>query len=738
MQKNLLKFMMLLLILFLNLLFTCTFENGETEKQTKKSKKDLNENQNDFEFSNDIVELKKWNKSIGDNVVLIESCTEKKDNLLMRNFDIKVDASGYYYISSLISGVTGEKYDVYLDMEKNKYQNSSKNNIKQAYIELHEGGWQSSAVCLINDGKKDISPSKFYLTAGKHTITFAGSNIPNVNEIKIASSQDKSVFLLEEYKNEIARLKNNSQDNNYISVVQKKATVSKDNPKYDYNTADIRLMYTYRRSIYIEKNKWYTFETKQSPGSGNVDTVMYLFRYTSNGDPGISSHVDDNGGTGIYSRISMMTSKSGYYQVMVRANSFFGVADIYLNGLLWDSEIPVAGVQFIPNSEEGVWYNYFTTNPSGGVYGTDPYCWVMSGSSAGTAKVVYYNDDFYDSESDFNWGYQSRIHTNKAIRYFIVSCYSPNTDQQGLVYYKALGSESYDIDHIQSSPEDGTYNCISWSGGITSYWVWPPNPASPWYSESDIWAFDNFYKNSPLERYTGAPNYTRTGANKSNSVIDLWASGSSYTHASISRMAPDGNFHGYDWESKLGNNCRIFHPRYGVSDYGSVSNYYKWDGSNADLLSLQESIDKGLTVIQEITLNNNQEEKLSRLIKEIPEDLNNKYEEAYEAWKRTWTKYAHLSNPRSYAESDEYKRLLKMLQQYGKKSWAFVIKKHQEDGVLVISLLEDLMLKNNEHIMDNVRSSCWKKATENKSVYQVPTLDGNWTAFTKEILDSQL
>lgn len=110
-------------------------------------------------------------------------------------------------------------------------------------------------------------------------------------------------------------------------------------------------------------------------------------------------------------------------------------------------------------------------------------------------------------------------------------------------------------DAISSSPASTTYNCISWSGGITSYWEWPAGSYSSYYSSNPLTAFDNFYASRGL---------TRVGATANNSVVDLWAyvnnGKRSYKHASV-RKGADDFAHGYDWESKLGSLMRIFHPR---------------------------------------------------------------------------------------------------------------------------------------------------------------------------------
>ena len=115
----------------------------------------------------------------------------------------------------------------------------------------------------------------------------------------------------------------------------------------------------------------------------------------------------------------------------------------------------------------------------------------------------------------------------------------------------------------------------------------------PWYAPDPLTAFDNFFGNrdrygNPLcrgeETATGilnqAMNFTRSGASASNGCVALWQYGGAFTHGSVTKPGNDQP-HGYDWESKPGGLMRSFHPRNALSgsSYGSISHYYRWDGT---------------------------------------------------------------------------------------------------------------------------------------------------------------
>jgi hypothetical protein len=77
------------------------------------------------------------------------------------------------------------------------------------------------------------------------------------------------------------------------------------------------------------------------------------------------------------------------------------------------------------------------------------------------------------------------------------------------------------------------YNCLAWTLGITTTWVWPGE------KESD---FDTLYKKSGFVRSGDGP-------------IAAWGTAKDkMTHGCIS-----GSGHGPRWESKLGNGPRIEH-----------------------------------------------------------------------------------------------------------------------------------------------------------------------------------
>ncbi len=140
-------------------------------------------------------------------------------------------------------------------------------------------------------------------------------------------------------------------------------------------------------------------------------------------------------------------------------------------------------------------------------------------------------------------------------------------DFDDLPYLKEDDALLSDTSHAADEyPPYKDYNCWAWSGGITNYCVEPHN-WGPWVSgepwevdEGDLKSFDNYYLNredggakGSAPRYAGAWNYVRTDINDPDVTIDLWKWNFNdvISHASV-RKPGNGYPHGYDWESKMG------------------------------------------------------------------------------------------------------------------------------------------------------------------------------------------
>ncbi len=122
-------------------------------------------------------------------------------------------------------------------------------------------------------------------------------------------------------------------------------------------------------------------------------------------------------------------------------------------------------------------------------------------------------------------------------------------------------------DWCVSAPATPTYNCIAWSIGNTSRWIW--DEVDSVYGDNDgtvsLSDFDSFYSMAGLTPVINAT--------PSDPKVVLYSKGSTPTHAAPKSPHPCG----VAFESKLGQSVRIVHDVYqleGGSVYGDINRYY--------------------------------------------------------------------------------------------------------------------------------------------------------------------
>lgn len=310
---------------------------------------------------------------------------------------------------------------------------------------------------------------------------------------------------------------------------------------------------------------------------------MYVF-YQDN--PGVLSQCNDDGGGYPESRITFGAPgapQAGYYFLVLRSynSSSTGTSTLKLNGSVIRTGAILAGtiIDISSYTSQGGELNYFTAIP--GVYADWRYDTQLFTMPGYTSPVSAFNDDYYGSGS-FNWGCLSRI--KKAIsteqQYCLLIHYS--TGFSGTCdFYAKCESMPIDVyypghetifprlmedDMIKSADPNSLYNCIAWSGGLSSKTV---NVFVPVFSTTSD--YDKFYSNTHPDyspRYSGAENFTRSGVTNDNAVVAVMkqyrgspAVPPAFTHAFVSKTA-NKHMHGYDWESKMGmDECRMFHPK---------------------------------------------------------------------------------------------------------------------------------------------------------------------------------
>jgi hypothetical protein len=701
-------------------------------------------------------------------------CTAQQISLVFEKdvaykvLDIEVPLDGNYMIDLAANASATQKENLKVIVDDRR--------LIDEIIISKKDAWALGSMKNNKDGKESAT----FLTKGKHQIklTFGNIEVPNTDEISIYRNGTTAKLSMNKYTEYIDHLKLNKLPSDYLSWKKKnKGARIAPNPKANYeHELDIPIVYTFYESFYFTQGQQVIFETKNS----NTDPVMYLFNaFTGQTvNPNESWANDDYNGLNSY--LSVTIPNSAAYLLMVRDYGNFnsannsGICDIWKDGVLYKSSVPVAGKSFTGNPKPNQNINFFTSKNSSG---SDSRILVSQGFAG---KIDYQNDD-YISTGNFSWGLNSRVKAlwfnSTATPFTQVIAYSISSTGTCDVYVNALNSNVtstfpnlYSDDAIQSAPATGNsgpgiYNCGSWAGGVTTFWFWP-NFFSQWSPSTTnydyLTTFDNFYGNNPA-RYSGAYTFTRSGANATNSNVALWANPNlpiqqfnptKYTHASVTKPGND-NPHGYDWESKPGGLMRTFHPINALNDlssggYGSIVAYYRYTGVNAarmstglNGISMEESIEKGLSVMDNVEFDSEEKSKLNKSNQKVESKIIDEFNRMLNELENTSVspELEKFSSHRIiYGGSKSYKLLSEWCLKQGKIIYPLLISKYSVDKPWMLLLAEDVFASQYSDVMESVKKENLQNPNDDKGSYIVRTSEMNCMRFMKKLIkdfDSQ-
>ncbi len=644
--------------------------------------------------------------------------------------------SGYFYIRALANQRADEKFQLIV------------NNQPIDIIYPNMAGWQ-----WIGDKLPAVK-----LQQGKNEIRFRGNTVavPMVEDLFMTMSNpwgnraatqgdifaDGNRFL------EQARQFRPASGFTFVSEDEITANTVLPNPAGSYNHyVDTSFSYSHFSWIYLTAG-FHQFYTSGS----SINRVLTIFN-PSNLTYSWSNY---NGGAGGESALNMVVGLTGYYAIMLRpvTDGQTGSTNIYYNGNLLVPNAFIGGRRITMSSLRGGDMNQFTCKLSG----SNPDTRLIMSRSA-FSSVRGYNDDYAGSGS-WVWGRASRIKKNfngaDSVQYGYVCAYSPMSTGLCDIYVGTGNSNLHDAepqnfplvyndDAILTAPQSGSYNCIAWSGGVTTAWIWPPYALSTYNctSANYLQCFDNFYSNNPV-RYPGAWNYTRTGATVSNSVVDLWKTVSAYTHASV-RKPGNNNPHGYDWESKPGGLCRTLHPRNALEQpnwYGAVSNYYKPTGTYAAGPLMQngfatdmDAVRAGVAIIDKARLSNTAQDKLSSLKAKVNPEIKGQFDMLYQAWDETKSANASQSDPSMYCQNKEFKMLEALGNRYPAEVSVLVFDKFVNAGDHFIGdLLVTLTKERYGKLLDEVKQERRLKPNDDQGRFRIHGDHDNGVLYIEKIL----
>lgn len=674
------------------------------------------------------IKIYRTNVNAGD-VLLGYDYGEYNGPTSSRIYAVQTPSSTKYILSVLTNLKKGDKLLVYID------------DVYFGNLYGYRDGWQTLA----------FSGLPIYLTQDKHILRFeaSGNMVPMVDEIKLVKyvTGRNEAASFGDFADRMQALRNQAPAR-MPTVAEAGDLTNKvlPNPSGIYDHAiDTNFTYSHFSWIYLTPGV-YSFNTANST-AGRSLTIFNPANYTY-------SWSNVNSGPNGESAVTVSVPSAAYYAIMLRPYTVSsGTTDIYYNGILLVPGATIGGRTYANAALRGGDLNYFTCRLTGGDTRM-----MTSRFFASSARA--YNDD-YSGGGNWNWGLASRIKKTftgvDSVQYAFVCAYSPNSTGISDVYLGCENSNLHqlepqnfplltDDDAIRSAPSTGVYNCISWSGGITSTWIWPPYALSTYNCTNAnlLQCFDNYYNNTPV-RYPGAWNYTRTGATEANSVVDLWKTASAYTHASVKK--PGNNHpHGYDWESKPGGTNRTFHPRYALEQpnwYGAVSNYYKPTGTYARNGGEQyafetdaDAVNAGVAVFDKAHLGSAANEKLNTLLRKNSATARSSFEELYNAWDATKIVNASLSDPSMYCRNVEYKALENWALRNPRQAMLLVFDKFVNKNDLMIG---DLMLELTRgkyiHLLDQVKAERLAKPYDEQGRYKIHGDHDNGVLYVEKILN---
>ena len=561
------------------------------------------------------------------------------------------------------------------------------------------------------------------LNEGDNTVQFISGrdDVPIVDCIKVG--KDNNISLL--YKNYEQNLENEYELNDEKSFTQN--LIRSINPiNYGYSL-DQRYSYTtYIPLSYSDSTKVTLYApSANDPMFGFYESLVEYKAYIFNEDCSYSKSVSTTNKS-FYWQDSI---PPGNYYILFEAKDDFGYATLRINSTMYKycySSKVEKDVELLSDSKYSIggYYNIFTTNAiSNNTTIAHPKLWFKK-KTFDEGEIIVNYDGICSVISNYDWKNNARIRCfipggeTKYLPQYSVLLSSGNpqstlNDEICNIYYSKLRGvdENDDIlngfpnllfqDAIMTESKNEYYNCISWSAQVLDRYLWPDSIVG----SNDIHWFDMLYNNEPVPNWDGRlfqrnqnlPRYTRNGATEENSVIDLWgiedlAGNIKYTHASITNNAKDGIPHGYDWESKIGKEARIFHPRYALtgSEYGRVVAHYRLvdEEVNYKTKTMQQQVAEEDIIIETITLTESELAVIDNVISNIPLIQETNFNTLYDSWKQIVEQNKYKANLWEYKKCSQYSVLLTCMQGIDDGEY-LAYKKFAEDDFMSILLIQD-------------------------------------------------
>lgn len=722
--------------------------------------------------------------------------TRSNDNeLLTRGYSVNQTEEGEYYL-----GVHVFPANVGID-GKTQFQEVLVyvNGDEVGALEITKDQWEFVTL-------KDRKPVHLNAGVNTITFASHAPFYPEIDAIQVESSADKLITKDPQYEFYLAHLKSSVGKSSTGKLeqwevdaeLQKTAKgqtrsainpgnwswqvtpVTFQNPDGNYaHRMNVPITYTYHRKLSLSAGT-HTFHTATTAGETNiVDPYMYLYKID---DPHNHSYYNDDGAGNLHSRISVNLPAGDYYLVIRAYSSAHassttgrqGLIDVYQNGTKINSGAPIAGYMVDADTSYTGLMNFFTAYTVG-----IPEIYL---EEKGANQLKFFGETmFYAPPMDFTWWDDARMRITKTssarYRMLITSigafgAYYGNCDVYGMLPQGFLNDGLNVLNYFPNFKQTDcmysgvwsstVYNCASWAGGITSGWMWGNSSGSTIgreYGNPYVWStWDNYLGNNP-PRYSGATTYTRDQADSYNGEIAIWSTNgniSGATHFSV-RGTANNHPHGYAWESKPGSLIRTFHPRDALSGtgYGQIIGYYR-DASKdpyqsvtrslsagIENISFEESLERGLTVVEKVELSPEYKSILSANNKLVGR-RSNTIQTLYNNWKQRCTtgEFLIISDPYKFLEIAEAIQLIEYCKDNQEEALLFFTELYfinEEDDVpkhISYSIFCEIFMDQAD-IIENIKKQWARSSYDKNGAYLAPLPETITKKYVKSLFEKK-
>jgi len=665
------------------------------------------------------------NPSLGGDVTILSASVKIDGEDISKTFELESLVEGAYYMDAWVLVPL-------IDGRYPEHKVAVNGVISENSLKPQSGDWHGLA---LTNAKRSTATVK--LKKGINYVSLIGKApfVPNVEFIKLSLNALDAGISDKNYREFVRKIETNTlYAENSPSIVRGTA-----GEIYDYQINKV-FHYTIIIPFWWAKNQVVNISASMFPGTSG-DFVIDLFRDSSpHTDSWVSFAI--NSGT-----LDTTIQNSDWYTLRIRGaqKDVPGEANVTVNGnsTYYKMKFSYNALDVTVPNQSGI-KNYFTCKPKQNVNTR-----LFLEGQGNSGKVIAYNDDggnYGVSPHNQNWGAASYISTSQKAYSASVSVYGsfnpsevcdlylnlPSTDT---LYVRNDYPSFTDGNSFMSGSQYGGYNCHAWAVGVTNG-ILPDYPCS----------WDDFFLSH---------GYVPT-SDEGNAAIALWiknTTGTDLYHSSVRKHMRDTITypnsvifpHGFEWESKLGDNGpRVMHTKYAIggnsgSGFGEILKYYKpingmvnystpMDGNDSLLATRSHATQQTglpLNVNNRAHFSESELNQIAELINLLPDFVKTDFEKKYQIWEETWYKPPLMfsSGFQQYAESEEYFDLMNYCAKFGKAVWPLLMDiLVQKEHAFVVNLLRDLTYNGNNkdfvsHIRPPIESGLYQWELKSNAIY---------------------